>query len=861
MKNFTRIIAGVVTCMAITAIVVLNPPKSITKPSIVKRNVRDVEDKKEAINALQFMSVGRAYPNAEIPGDAYGKAYANFKKLYANDNNSSNNRSKSIQSGSWTNFGPNNIGGRTLSMAFSPTDTSVIYLGSASGGLWKSTTGGIGVNAWTYIPTGHEVLGVSSIAIHSNNPNEMYIGTGETYSYGTSLNGLIDRTTRGSAGIGILKTTDGGVTWTQSLNWNFQQNRCVWDIVYNPLQQNTLYAATTDGVYKTTDAGATWNLVLAQQMVTNLVIHKTDTATIFAGVGDLNSTNKGLYKSTNSGATWSIVGGGLPTNTQNGRIIVSACASNNDTMMCEVCNDFNTVGIYRSNNKGVTWTSVTPFTEVASWQGWYAKGLLMQPGNHNNVLMGGVELFGSSSFGNNLNQKSNIDNLPIHFLHSDIHGIYANPRDNNKIYILTDGGLFRSNDFGSTFYECTDGYVTSQMYIGSVSASNSNNILAGLQDNYSDAYNGSLYWSGIIGGDGSYNAIDPINDQIQYASYQYFNVYQTTDQWNSSFNYICQSPSSAAGGNPAAFLAPLVISPSNHNILYGGSDTLYVSTDQGMSFNPIGPTPFDNGNAILAIGVANGSSDTVYVGTAPSGTSNPCHIFRTTDGGLSFTDVTGSLPNRYPRRITVNPANSHEVYIAYSGFGAGHLFKSTNDGTTWTDISVPSLNIPFHCLAVDPLIPNHLYAGCDFGVFSSYDDGMTWTNVNSGFPDVVMVFDLVVSPSDRQLLAFTHGHGAYKIGLPSPAGIGNVSNMVLSAEIYPNPACKVVNVMVTSDKMLKTNICIYDRNGKRVLNMEQTIAVGNNMLRLNIENLADGEYFLSLYGGSHRVTKKLVVLN
>ena len=166
-----------------------------------KERAERYESKTEAIDALQFLSASYAYPNKDIPADAFGKAYDQYKQNFLS-------KRKMDAVGSWQNIGPTNVGGRTLCVALSPTDTSTIWLGSASGGLWKSTTGGIGASAWTYIPTGFPTLGVSTIAFQPGNSQIMIIGTGETYAYGISTNGLIDRTTRGCFGIGILKTTE-----------------------------------------------------------------------------------------------------------------------------------------------------------------------------------------------------------------------------------------------------------------------------------------------------------------------------------------------------------------------------------------------------------------------------------------------------------------------------------------------------------------------------------------------------------------------------------------------------------------------------------------------------------------------------
>src|ERR1035437_3314287 len=480
------------------------------------------ESKTEAIDALQFLSASYAYPNKDVPADAFGKAYDFYKQNFMSQTN------KMDMVGSWSNIGPRNCGGRTLCVVLSPTDTGTVWLGSASGGLWKSTTGGIGANAWTYVPTGFPVLGVSTIAFMPGNSQTMIIGTGETYAYGISTNGLVERTTRGTFGIGILKSTDGGNTWSQVLNWTYQQNRGVWDIKFNPLKPTEVYAATTEGIYKSTDGGNIWNSVNAVQMAMNLLIDPVDTNIIYCGVGNLSSPNKGLYKSSNSGLTWGILTNGLPSNNRAGRIILAINPLNHKTVLAHICDAFNTIKFYISRNQGVSWTAQSP-QDIATYQGWYAKGLMYKTNDSTKVLTGGVDVYYSFDQANNFAKVSNV-NWNSDFSHSDVHDIISNPLNANKIYVATDGGLFRSNNFGTSYYECTGGYVTTQFYIGSVSAQDPNMALAGAQDNYTWQYTGTSSWTSEIGGDGCYAAIDPSNDNNQFGAYQYLNVYKSTDQ-------------------------------------------------------------------------------------------------------------------------------------------------------------------------------------------------------------------------------------------------------------------------------------------------------------------------------------------
>ncbi|HUM46571.1 MAG TPA: hypothetical protein PLD84_06570, partial [Chitinophagales bacterium] len=686
----------------------------------------------------------------------------------------------------WENLGPDNIGGRTVSIAIDPSDTSVIWLGAASGGLWKSENGGMGANAWQYIPTGFPVLGVGAISINPVNHNEIFIGTGETYAYGTSTNGLVDRTQRGSFGIGILKSSDGGATWSMSLDWTYQQNRGVWEIVHNPKNPSSLLAATTEGIYRSTDGGANWNQVLDKKMVMDLQMNETDTSVVFAGVGNGESEGKGIYKSSDGGATWILLtGNGLPLSyTHNGRITLAAFKGDYNQVLALVGNSYSTSGIYRTSNSGITWTELG-LEEIVSYQGWYAKGLLIKPDDASKVLAGGVDVFRSTDSGNGFYKVSNIF-FDEDYVHSDIHDIISNPLEPKKVYVITDGGLFRSNDFGITYFECSSGYVTSQHYIGSVSATDPSIGLSGLQDNNTIKYDGTSAWIPVVGGDGSYNAIDPTSDYVQYGSYQYLNIFKSADQGN-YFEDIYFSPANPSGGNSAAFLAPLTMAASNPFVLYAGSTTL-LKTSDGNVFEPVQPDPIDNGNFLLSIGISATSEDTVYFATAPS-EDFPMHVFRSDDGGFTKTDISNGLPNRYPRRITVNPTDSREVYVVFAGFGTGHIFKSTNAGVTWTDISTSLPDIPFHCLAVDPLQEKNIYAGCDYTVYASSDGGVNWFTFADGFPDAVMVFDLVVSPSDRTLMAFTHGHGVYKTDLMDvDISVEELAAATAQLVVSPNPA-------------------------------------------------------------------------
>ena len=793
--------------------------------------------------AMQFLNTSRAYPENDIPPGAYTNAY-NFYK--ANFKNKESRLSSAVSP--WYSLGPDNVGGRTLGMAFDPVDTNTIWLGSASGGLWKTSTGGLGANPWTYIPTGYPVLGISCIAIDPINSNLMYIGTGETHTYGTAVNGLIERPTRGTVGIGILKSIDGGVTWAPSLDWQYQQLRGIWDLQINPLKPSTIFAATTEGVYKSVDAGANWTRVLNELMAMDILLDPIDTNFVYAGVGNAGSPNPGIYRSINGGTTWSRITSGLPLPTNTGRITLAMNKQNHNSLIALVADIYSTVGIYSSKNRGSSWTTNTGLTEIVSYQGWYAKGLCMKDDDSSKVLFGGVYLFGSDQYGNFPSILPN-----TYDVHPDIHDIVSNPLNPSSIYILTDGGLYRSYDFGDNFIDCTAGYITSQNYIGSVSKTDPTMILAGLQDNNTLRYLGNPAWLPVIGGDGSFNAIDPSNPNFAYGSSQYLNV-SKSDDGGFSFNPILNHSASSTGGNNVAFIAPFALSNSNPNVLYAASDSLLRSDDKGDNWTYPQNDLLDGGNVALSIAISWTYSDSLYICTAPSNT-RPMSVQVSGDGGASFTNISAGLPNRYPRDLAVDPRDSRIVYVAFSGFGAGHLFRSTNSGSTWADISTILPDIPFHCITHDLFHPDTIYAGSDLGVFVSADAGQNWDAMNLGLPDAVMVFDIAYSYSDQTILAFTHGNGVYKndatglsVGKNDQTAINKFDLQVLN-----NPSGEVLRYTIDSKQ---THQCkIFSSGGKLVLNKELT---KGNEVQLNIASLSSGIYFLRVESAGQTETRKFI---
>lgn len=823
-----------------------------------------------ALQAMQFWTERRAYPNDDIIPDAYIKAY-----------NQSKSKLKKLNSNyQWQEIGPHNIGGRTLDVEFNPFNPNTIFAAGASGGIWRSFTAGIGVKAWTRIETGHPVLGVSSIAISPVDSNIIFIGTGEVYNYKKALGGEVIRTTRGSYGIGILKTTNYGLTWTKSLDWTYNQERGVNDVEIDPNNHNIVWAATTEGVFRSDNAGGSWDLVNNTIMAFDIAIHPDSSNVVFATFGNFSTAGHGIYKTTNHGATWQKLTNGLPSSF-GGKALLSIHRANPQIIYASIGNG-STSGagtwLCKTTNGGNTWTIVNT-TDYSTYQGWFSHWVGVHPINENFVLAGGIDIWKSTNGGVNLTKKTDWaawyfgltpiggPEGPPNYVHADQHSITFHPENPNIIYFGTDGGVFRTTDGGETFQGLNGGYQTTQFYNGfSSSNTNVNLALGGLQDNATAIYQGGLAWYRAIGGDGCYTGINQSNPNILYGTSQYLNIYRSTNQ---GVNWSGIGPS---GKDNPAFVAPFVICLSNPEVIYAGSRKLHKSTNSGSTWTSMNNNVALDGNEILSIGVSATSTDTLYVATAPI--SSRAKVFRSTNGGTSFTNITGNLPDRYPDDIAVDPTNPKIVYIVFSGFGTSHLFKSTNGGDTWIDIGSQLPDVPSSAIAINPDNPNQLFFGNDLGVYYSPDAGSNWFAINNGLPQASLVIDINVPKGRNIVRAITHGNGVYQVQLSQIISGVNENDLTVKnlhlEQNYPNPFNPVTiirysipNLNLSSSKNERDNVTlqIFDITGKEISTLiNEFQPAGTYEIKFNAENLSSGVYFYQLKVGNYSETKKMVLI-
>lgn len=705
-----------------------------------------------AWGAFEWWYGQRAQPFDLIPPQGFQRAATYARTAMKHERLREGMRSSES---AWKSLGPINIGGRVLAIAVDPTDRNTVWVGSASGGLWKSVTGGIGANGWSYVATGFPTLSVSAVALDPANPSTIYIGSGEISLYHRPLIGTPGA--RASYGMGILKSTDGGASWAQTgLTWEFSEITAVQRIVVNPANPQTVFAATSEGTYRSRDGGATWSQVHAVAMAMDLVMSPADTSRLYVACGSLNSSaNPGLYTSLDAGNSWTPLTNGLPL-TNFGRTGLAISRSNANIVYAGIANASSSamLGLYKTTNGGGSWALASSSNYVGS-QGWYNNVVAVHPTNPDSVYCSGFNIHRSVDGG------STLPSVSTTAVHVDHHAIAFDPVDAKVMYFGTDGGVFKSTDGGTTYMNVNNGFLTTQFYPGFAnSASDTNLFIGGLQDNGTLKYMGNGYWQQIFGGDGGWCAIDPTHPNILYYEFQYLQLYRSVTGGVSAAPIMSGLPIGASNAN---FIPPFVMSPSSPNILYAGNKNVYKTTNSGLLwFAPNGGANF-NGTPVACIGVSKTSPDTLLAatGTGALGVTPAFEVFSSVNGGQSWTNVTAGLPNRYPTDLEFDPSNGGTVYLTYSGFGTPHVFRSTNVGQTWTDISANLPDIPHQAVVVDPEYADHLYVGTDLGVYRSTDGGGVWEDFATGMPPT-MILDLTISRQNNALRASTFGSGLYQ---------------------------------------------------------------------------------------------------
>jgi hypothetical protein len=419
--------------------------------------------------------------------------------------------------------------------------------------------------------------------------------------------------------------------------------------------------------------------------------------------------------------------------------------------------------------------------------------------------------------------------------HPDHHALWIDPSNPNHLYAGVDGGFFTSTSGGGPWTKCID-LPISQFYAGTIDPSNSLRLMGGTQDNGTNLTPGPPgAWNGVIGGDGFMCAIDPTNPNIMLGEYQFGSNGSGPLRCTDGVNFF--GPSGISAADRFNWCAPIVMSASNHNLVLTASHRVYKSTDNGASysvvsgdltFNPNPPSALVF-NTISALEVSPANASVFYAGTDDG------RVWRSLNAGSSWTEISAGLPVRWITRVTADPVSANVVYVTLSGFGQDehitHVYRSVDQGTTWTSIAGNLPDIPANDIVVDPSDPQTLYLATDVGVYVTRNLGGTWYPLGDGMP-LQAVFDLALHQPSRTLVAITHGRGMWKLGLsPMPVAVvpGDPSQLRLSTPA-PNPSRASASFALDLVPPLAAHVAVYDVQGRLVRTLLDGAAGGSRTM-------------------------------
>lgn len=758
------------------------------------------------LEPTDWFFVQRAYPRTEIDPAAFREALGQAQVLRAN--------AQRRGDAPWEPAGATNIGGRVSSLAAESFD--VFYVGTASGGIMKTTDGG-----QSFVSLGDDVLSLSigDVALDPQDPSTVYAGTGESNGGGGSLT---------YGGQGVFQSPDGGASWT---HLGLEETGTIGRIIVDPTDSQTLFVAAAGklfasdehrGVYRTTDGGQSWDKTLFVNDSTGAIdvaINPRSPDTLYAATWErrrraddrhYGGEGSGIHRSIDGGATWTRLSVGLPSGANVGRIGISVAASRPNVVYAIYADATgNPLAVYRTQDGGDNWTIRGGFSGPSFC--WWFGQIRADPTDAEVVYIPVLSLYKSGDGGASFNFASGS-------MHVDQHALWIDPSNPNQLIAGNDGGVYRSTSGGSSWAKAPGPFPATQFYTVEIDESVPERLYGGTQDNGTNrTLTGNLDdWQSIYGGDGFVVLVDPSNNQYVYAESQYGGLGRSTNG-GSSFTGATSGVSGRKNWN-----MPYVFEPGNPETLYLGTDRVFKSTNRAQSWTPIspdltgGPT---NGSlvfgTITTLDVSPANVQTIWVGTDDG------HVQVTHDGGASWADVSAGLPNRWITRVTPHPTEFQDAFVTVSGYRWGedmaYVYLTQDGGQTWSPRTNGLPNAPVNDLLYDPQDSNRLYLSSDVGVFTSPDGGDTWQALGTGLPQAP-VLDLDLHNGTRSLVAGTFGRSMYRYDLTQlpTASEGRPGTVSLDLEVGPNPSSGAVTFRFGLDESQAVTLSVFDLQGRRV---------------------------------------------
>lgn len=700
----------------------------------------------KAFKRWQWFMEPRVYPTGDLKFASRGYALEKYNEFLEENAQFKTMSTAAISAttANWSALGPfgsptGGDAGRIQTICLKPGDPNTIYCGTAAGGFWMSSNGGT-----SYTTTTNQIasLGVSGIVVNPISTNIIYISTG-------------DKDAGDTYATGVLKSIDGGLTWNNTgLVWTTSQQRRIYRLLINPINPNTLIAATSNGMYRSLNAGASWALV-ASGNYKDAEYRSGDTTIVYAVNG------ASIARSTNGGASFTNIT--IATGLTTARMSIAVTAANNNYLYVLVSNTSNGFGgLYRSTNSGATYSLMSNSPNIFDWstngsgaggQGWYDIAIDASPTNANEIICGGVNTWKSTNGGSTWVLNTHwYGGGGKPYVHADLHCVLYTT--GTTCYLGTDGGIARTTNSGASWTTINAQMNIAQIYKLGNSANNAGRVVTGHQDNGSNLSNGTA-WSQIYGGDGCDCFIDWGNNNNIIVSYVNGDFQRTTNGGGSWTNIVTGLTGTGA------WVAPIVQHPTQQNTYYCGYQNVFRSTNQGTTWTQLGTI----GSTLDEIKIAPSNTNIIFATSAGG-------VWKTSNGGTNWSNITGTIPTGSGQisDLSIDNLNPNNVFVTLSSYSASNkVFASSNGGSTWINYSTGLPNIPINCIVYSNNTSQANYVGTDVGVYYREASMTSWMPYFTGLPNIV-VSDLEIYYPTSKLRAATYARGVWETNLYSNTG-------------------------------------------------------------------------------------------
>jgi len=735
----------------------------------------------------------------------------------------------------WQNYGPDTVSGRIISIAFHPFDTNTMLVGSASGGLWRTTDYG---NNWEVLTDDNFTMGIGAVAYNPQNPNSILIATGEGYAFGNEF----------TAGYGVMISHDAGYSWdTTSITTSLYQSFAGMDIHWNSVDTNKVCIASSFGMYYSSDGGKNYTYVL-DRIGGRLMTDPSDPNRLYFTARYYNATYPGgLYISTNSGASWTFgSNNGLPPPDEFGYASISIHPTYNHIIYISVSQSpvegtGPLKGLFKSTDYGATFSQIIPSIDYLCYhppyqyicQGWFANTILISPSDTSRLFAGGCRLWTSSDGGSSWEACDVNSAGTAYTVHPDHHQTFFHPLSGDLID-CNDGGVNYSSDNGETWNNISDGLITHQFYSIAFAKTDPDVVIGGTQDvgtfSSTSAHTGG--WNNDRSGDSFGHVIDHTDENTWYGT-NFMNE-RRMKTVNSGENWF-QINNGTSGADQ--WRMPMVMHPTdNYTLLSSNNDFIYKTVDGGLSWSAVSFT----GN-IGTLEYDKLNNNLVYAHQLNGGT-----MYRSVNGGNSWTQLDSS-PGYPITDLATDPWIEGTIYATIGSFEEDEqVFISNNRGDTWSSVSSNLPKVPCLTIAVSTINNQEIYVGTDIGVWMSQDGGVSWEDFNEGLPAAVVVDDLHYYEPDSTIRIGTYGRGYWRTKANS-IGVGvNEHAVEQRIQVYPNPTTGVITIQALGIKSIE----VLDLQGKQIYKGKQT--------KIDLSQEPNGIYIIKVISDKKTITRILI---